>query len=93
MDSSGASDEPKLKMDCRNLCVVPNVMNTGHIVIGHTFYQSLIPISYFYCQEFFLIRRFLNFLDKRSLKIVQVGMTYYQLFDMVFFHDSKKEGV
>jgi hypothetical protein len=25
-------------------------------------------------------------------KIVQVGMTYYQPFDMSCFHDSKKEG-
>jgi hypothetical protein len=67
-------------------------MNTSHVVIGHTFYQSLIPISLFYCQDFFPVRRFLNFLDKRLSKVVQVGMTYYQLFDMGFFRDSKKEG-
>jgi hypothetical protein len=29
-------------------------MNACHVVIGHTFYQSLIPIGLFYCQDFFL---------------------------------------
>jgi len=70
-------------------------MNTSHVVIGHTFYQYLIPIGLFCCQDFFLIGvslSFLNFLDKRLPKIVQVGMTYYQQFDMRCFHDSKKEG-
>jgi hypothetical protein len=72
---------------------LPNFMNTCHAVIGHTFYQSLIPIGLFYCQGIFLIRVSSNYLDKRLSKIVQVGMTYYQPTDVNCFHDSKKEGV
>jgi hypothetical protein len=72
---------------------LPNVINASHAVIGHTFYQSLIPIGLFYCQDFFIIGCRLNFLDKRLLKIVQVGMTYDQIFDTNRFHDSRKEVV
>jgi hypothetical protein len=68
-------------LDSRSL----DIMNTGNVVIGHTFYQSLIPIGLFYCQEHFLIRVSSNYLDKRLPKIVQVGITYYQLFDMGCF--------
>jgi hypothetical protein len=71
---------------------LPNVMNTRHVAIGHTFYQSLIPSGLFYCQGIFLIRVSPNYLDKRLPKIVQVGMTYYQPFDAGYFHKSKKEG-
>ena len=53
---------------------LPNVMNACHTVIGHTFYQSLIPIGLFYCQEFFLIGVSSNYLDKRLPKIVQVSV-------------------